>query len=207
MLLNAGAALFIAGAAETVIDGIEQERDRPSIPVPRERCWRDWPRSRIGPRARRDECEESGSARGNRRRHSDAGCRLRARVSPTPRSSAARSSRAANGPVFTAALSRRDRVNIIAECKRRSPSRGVLRAAYDPVEIAVDYERAGAAAISVLTEPTFFDGALESPRDRATRRGRIPLLRKDFIVDEYQLLEARAAGADAALADRRRTRR
>jgi indole-3-glycerol phosphate synthase len=87
---------------------------------------------------------------------------------------------------------------IIAECKRRSPSRGVLRPVYDPVSIAVGYERAGAAAISVLTEPTFFDGALEhlhSVRDAVT----IPVLRKDFVVSDYQLFEARAAGADAVL--------
>ena len=99
---------------------------------------------------------------------------------------------------FTAALSRTDRWNIIAECKRRSPSRGVLRAQYEPVAIAAAYEAAGAAAISVLTEPTFFDGALdhlEAVRSAVT----VPLLRKDFIVSEYQLLEARAAGADAAL--------
>ena len=88
--------------------------------------------------------------------------------------------------------------NVIAECKRRSPSRGVLRADYDPVAIAKSYTDAGAAAISVLTEPTFFDGSL----DHLTAvRGAVntPLLRKDFIVDAYQLLEARAAGADAIL--------
>jgi indole-3-glycerol phosphate synthase len=89
-------------------------------------------------------------------------------------------------------------VNVIAECKRRSPSRGVLRAAYEPVEIARAYERGGAAAISVLTEPTFFDGALDH-LEHVRRVVGIPLLRKDFIVEEYQLLEARAAGADAAL--------
>jgi indole-3-glycerol phosphate synthase len=99
---------------------------------------------------------------------------------------------------FQAALARPNRVNIIAECKRRSPSRGVLRPEYDPVGIAAGYASAGAAAISVLTEPTFFDGALEhlaAIRDRVAT----PLLRKDFIVSEYQLLEARAAGADAVL--------
>ncbi len=100
--------------------------------------------------------------------------------------------------VFTAALSRTDRYNIIAECKRRSPSRGVLRVEYDPVAIATAYTAAGAAAISVLTEPTFFDGALEHLM--AVRAAvSTPLLRKDFIVSEYQLLEARAAGADAVL--------
>jgi indole-3-glycerol phosphate synthase len=87
---------------------------------------------------------------------------------------------------------------IIAECKRRSPSRGVLRPAYDPVAIATAYERAGAAAISVLTEPTFFDGALEH-LEAVRQAVRIPVLRKDFIVSEYQLLEASAAGADAVL--------
>lgn len=100
--------------------------------------------------------------------------------------------------VFTAALGRTDRVNVIAECKRRSPSRGVLRADYDPVSIARAYTMAGAAAISVLTEPTFFDGSLahlEAVRSAVDT----PLLRKDFVVSEYQLLEARAAGADAVL--------
>jgi indole-3-glycerol phosphate synthase len=99
---------------------------------------------------------------------------------------------------FTERLSRRGSINVIAECKRRSPSRGVLRAAYDPVSIAAGYERAGAAAISVLTEPGFFDGSLEH-LEAVRAAVRIPLLRKDFIVDEYQLLEARAAGADAIL--------
>jgi indole-3-glycerol phosphate synthase len=99
---------------------------------------------------------------------------------------------------FLAALSRSGGANVIAECKRRSPSRGVLAADYDPVAIARQYEAGGAAAISVLTEPTFFDGALEHLA--AVRQAvQLPLLRKDFIVDEYQLLEARANGADAAL--------
>lgn len=102
------------------------------------------------------------------------------------------------GEAFLAALSRPGRANVIAECKRRSPSRGVLAADYDAVAIARQYEAGGAAAISVLTEPTFFDGALEHLA--AVRQAvQLPLLRKDFIVDEYQLLEARATGADAAL--------
>ena len=100
--------------------------------------------------------------------------------------------------VFSEALARTDRINVIAECKRRSPSRGVLRRDYDPVAIAQSYAAAGAAAISVLTEPTFFDGALEhlaAVRDAVA----IPILRKDFVVSEYQLFEARALGADAVL--------
>jgi indole-3-glycerol phosphate synthase len=98
---------------------------------------------------------------------------------------------------FRAALARPG-VNVIAECKRRSPSKGLLRAAYDPVQIARSYEQAGAAAISVLTEPTFFDGEL-SHLEAVRAAVSLPLLRKDFIVDRYQLLEARAAGADAIL--------
>jgi indole-3-glycerol phosphate synthase len=99
---------------------------------------------------------------------------------------------------FQLAISGADRVNVIAECKRRSPSKGVLRAEYDPVAIATAYEAAGAAAISVLTEPTFFDGSLEHLM--AVRAAvAVPILRKDFIVSEYQLLEAKAAGADAVL--------
>jgi indole-3-glycerol phosphate synthase len=103
-----------------------------------------------------------------------------------------------DGPRFRDALARAGRVNVIAECKRRSPARGVLAGDYAPADIARVYERAGAAAVSVLTEPTFFDGALahlEAVRDATS----LPLLRKDFIVDEYQLFEACAAGADAVL--------
>lgn len=100
--------------------------------------------------------------------------------------------------VFRAALSRRDRVNVIAECKRRSPSRGVLLADYHQAAIARAYADAGAAAISVLTEPTFFDGSLEH-LEAVRAAVDTPLLRKDFIVSEYQLFEARAAGADAVL--------
>jgi indole-3-glycerol phosphate synthase len=102
------------------------------------------------------------------------------------------------GGRFLEALSRPDRLNVIAECKRRSPSRGVLRAAYQPATIAASYAAAGAAAISVLTEPTFFDGSLEHLR--AVRAAvEVPILRKDFIVSEYQVLEAKEAGADAIL--------
>jgi indole-3-glycerol phosphate synthase len=99
---------------------------------------------------------------------------------------------------FRTALGRPDRLNVIAECKRRSPSKGVLRQAYDPATIASGYAAAGAAAISVLTEPTFFDGSLDHLR--AVRAAvAVPVLRKDFVVSEYQILEAKAAGADAIL--------
>jgi indole-3-glycerol phosphate synthase len=125
---------------------------------------------------------------------------VREQVEPLPvlRERVSRLGSVAGTGRFHQALARPDRVNVIAECKRRSPSRGVLREAYEPEAIARGYAAAGAAAISVLTEPTFFDGALEH---LIAVRGVVttPLLRKDFIVSEYQLLEARAVGADAAL--------
>jgi indole-3-glycerol phosphate synthase len=100
--------------------------------------------------------------------------------------------------MFKSALEREKRFNVIAECKRRSPSRGVLRKDYDPAAIASGYDQAGAAAISVLTEPTFFDGSPEHLV--AVRQATaLPILRKDFIIDRYQILESRAAGADAIL--------
>jgi indole-3-glycerol phosphate synthase len=87
---------------------------------------------------------------------------------------------------------------VIAECKRRSPSRGILRQDYHPADHARAYAAAGAAAISVLTEPTFFDGSLAHLEAVRAAVG-VPLLRKDFIVERYQILEAAAAGADAIL--------
>jgi indole-3-glycerol phosphate synthase len=104
---------------------------------------------------------------------------------------------APRGDAFVAALLRPG-INVIAECKRRSPSRGILRREYQPESIARAYETAGAAAISVLTEATFFDGALDHLR-RVRDAVSIPVLRKDFLSIDFQLLEARAAGADAVL--------
>jgi indole-3-glycerol phosphate synthase len=105
--------------------------------------------------------------------------------------------RAPRGAAFRAGLHTAG-FRVIAECKRRSPSRGTLRVSYDAAAIAREYEQAGAAAISVLTEPAFFDGSLEHLREvRAAVT--LPLLRKDFIVTPFQLLEARACGADAVL--------
>jgi indole-3-glycerol phosphate synthase len=89
-------------------------------------------------------------------------------------------------------------VNVIAEVKRRSPSAGVIRADLDPVVIAQQYELAGAVALSCLTEPKWFGGSL-ADLSAIQQAVRIPVLRKDFMVDAWQLWEARAAGADAIL--------
>ncbi|MEE9235164.1 MAG: indole-3-glycerol phosphate synthase TrpC, partial [Candidatus Acidoferrales bacterium] len=98
---------------------------------------------------------------------------------------------------FRAALER-DAINVIAELKKASPSRGLLRQAYNPAALAPELEAAGAAALSVLTEPEFFQGGLEDLQVARQVTG-LPVLRKDFLFDRYQVLEARAAGADAFL--------
>lgn len=96
------------------------------------------------------------------------------------------------------ALAPADRVKIIAEVKRSSPSRGALADIADPAALAVSYETGGASAISVLTEGRRFGGSLADLADVRAAVG-IPVLRKDFIGDPYQVLEARAAGADLVL--------
>jgi indole-3-glycerol phosphate synthase len=99
---------------------------------------------------------------------------------------------------LSAALNNGDRRNIIAEFKRRSPSKGVIYENADPAKIARSYETAGAAAISVLTEENYFDGSLNDLR-QVREVVSIPILRKDFIFDEYQVYESAEAGADALL--------
>ncbi len=99
---------------------------------------------------------------------------------------------------FLGSLSRTDTARIIAECKRMSPSRGVMVQNYDPTALARAYEAGGAAAISVLTDEKFFGGVLghmTAVRDAV----QLPVLRKDFIIDAYQIVEARAARADTFL--------
>lgn len=99
---------------------------------------------------------------------------------------------------FRDALSRDDRTNIIAEIKRASPSKGIINDKINVAEIARNYESGGAAAISVLTETEYFGGSLADLL-LVSQTVLIPILRKDFIVDEYQIYEAAAMGADAIL--------
>jgi len=110
-------------------------------------------------------------------------------------------SRAAEaGPTrgFEIALAGCEEIRLIAEVKKASPSKGVIREDFDPAAIARLYEASGASCISVLTEQKFFLGRLEY-LDALRKAVAIPLLRKDFIIDPYQIVEARAAGADAVL--------
>jgi len=91
-----------------------------------------------------------------------------------------------------------DGIAIIAELKKASPSKGLIRADFRPSELARDLERSGAAALSVLTDEQFFQGSLDYLR-QASASSSLPCLRKDFIVDEFQIVEARANRADAIL--------
>jgi len=97
-----------------------------------------------------------------------------------------------------AALRRTDRINIIAEFKRASPSKGIINDRIEPVDVAKMYANGGACAISVLTEEDHFLGSLNDLR-RIRENVDLPILRKDFLIDDYQIVESAAAGADAVL--------
>lgn len=99
---------------------------------------------------------------------------------------------------FRQAVRQTNTVSIIAEVKKASPSKGIIREDFDPVQIADSYIRGGASAISVLTDKPFFQGDLTYLSDISVISP-VPLLRKDFIIDPYQIKEARAFGADAVL--------
>jgi indole-3-glycerol phosphate synthase len=121
-----------------------------------------------------------------------------ARLARRPLSQVVEASRVAPPPRDMLAALRRDTVALIAEVKRASPSKGVLIDSFDPAALGGTYAQNGASAISVLTEPRFFQGHLDhlaAVRDAVA----VPVLRKDFVVAPYQVYEARAAGADAIL--------
>jgi indole-3-glycerol phosphate synthase len=99
---------------------------------------------------------------------------------------------------FGKVLSSGEGIKLIAEVKKASPSKGIIREDFDPVKIAGTYEESGASCVSVLTEKKYFQGSLEY-LENIRKRVKLPLLRKDFIIDEYQIHEARAFGADAIL--------
>jgi indole-3-glycerol phosphate synthase len=99
---------------------------------------------------------------------------------------------------FKKNISRPHHINLIAEIKKASPSKGILRGDFNPVKIAVTYQANGASAISVLTDERFFEGRLEYIK-KVKENVSLPVLRKDFFIDEYQIYESVAAGADAIL--------
>ncbi len=119
------------------------------------------------------------------------------RVRPDQLKNAVRSLPCDTGFPFEKALSQPD-ISFICEIKKASPSKGVIAPDFPYLQIAIDYEQAGAAAISVLTEPEYFQGRDDYLQEIA-HTVHIPVLRKDFTVDEYQIYEAKALGADAVL--------
>ena len=100
--------------------------------------------------------------------------------------------------VFKKNISRPHHINLIAEIKKASPSKGILRGDFNAVKIAVTYQANGASAISVLTDERFFEGKLEYIK-KIKENVSLPILRKDFFIDEYQIYESAVAGADAIL--------
>lgn len=122
-----------------------------------------------------------------------------AAIAAQPLLSQQRAAEAAEAPRdFYAAIAGTEDISLIAEIKKKSPSAGVIREAFDPVQIARTYEDAGAKALSVLTDKQYFAGDLSFIR-AVKKETSLPVLRKDFIVDAYQVYESRSVGADAIL--------
>lgn len=119
------------------------------------------------------------------------------KISPEQMKQMAEKETADTGYPFETALHKQE-ISFICEVKKASPSKGVIAEEFDHVAIAKEYEKAGANAISVLTEPDYFMGSIEYLRE-IRKNVSIPLLRKDFIIDEYMIYEAKVAGADVVL--------
>ncbi len=119
------------------------------------------------------------------------------KISPEQMKQMAEKEPADTGYPFETALHKQE-ISFICEVKKASPSKGVIAEEFDYVAIAKEYEKAGANAISVLTEPDYFMGSIEYLRE-IRKNVSIPLLRKDFIIDEYMIYEAKVAGADVVL--------
>ncbi len=131
----------------------------------------------------------------------DNSLELEARKRSLPLAELRRVALAQPAPLDFAAALRGERLRLIAEVKKASPSLGVIRADFNPVEIALTYAANGASAISVLTEASYFQGSLDYLKSIAEALGgeRVPLLRKDFLNDPYQIYQSRAYGADCLL--------
>ena len=125
---------------------------------------------------------------------------LEVRKSRLPLAELKRMAMAQPPPLDLASVLRGDQIRLIAEVKKASPSRGIIRQDFNPVAIARTYAENGASAISVLTKAKYFQGSLNHLKDIKQAIGnRLPVLRKDFILDPYQVYESRAYGADSLL--------
>ena len=131
----------------------------------------------------------------------DVAIELAAKKRRMPLTEMVRSAEAQSPPLDFASALRGNSVRLIAEVKKASPSRGIICSNFNPLAIAGVYAANGAAAISILTEPKYFQGSLDYLRDikKSLAAEPMPLLRKDFITDPYQVFEARAYGADGIL--------
>ena len=187
-VLNAGAAIYVAGRAETLEAGRARRRGGAGRRARRRdpgQTGGDDPGAGAGMSVLERIVEDTRDEVG-RRRESVPLARLEAAIAERP-----------EGRPFSEALLRPG-ISLIAEHKRRSPSAGPIREGATVEDIVLAYERGGAAAVSILTEPFHFGGSLDDLR-AARAACELPVLRKDFIVDPYQLYESAAAGADAIL--------